>query len=559
MGRGRRNRVGAAVGSGIVARAAEQGGADFLLAINAGRLRSMGAPSIACMLPLHDASALTWEFAVSEILPITDLPVYVGVNCWGGPVDATAMATKILQAGFAGAVNFPTSMHFSEGMRRVLDQAGMGTQAEIDLLQAVQAAGGKSLFYCGTRNQARAGADAGLRALVYNFGWNLGGTLGHVPERSLEETALEAREISRFLKRHFEGLELLLEGGRILEASDLSFVARSAEFDGYVGGSTFDRVPMEEAVGNQIAAYRLAMDRSEPSQATDRRLKALAATAGLVGGTDSFVLALEDIRQAASGTGPVMLAVPPGGPVNAVLKLFDSCLPKHLRGRLIDLAAYAEDWRAFEEKLFGTSGTSGEEEFARPNTVLVLQLDKMRKTLLERLQSVFETGSYTHSDDNALKTLRARVLVISSRTVLTPAKTVTVRFPPLAERREDVPLLLDAAFELYGAKTIKSDALPAALQHRLQSYFWPRNEQELLEIARDILPALKTGHLSLDALDRRLEHSAVPIVPRDQAETPKQQVIDALARNNFRRGDTARALNISRKTLYNRMKKFGLL
>ena len=99
--------VGAAVGSGIVARAAEQGGADFLLAINAGRLRSMGAPSIACMLPSHHAASLTWDFATSEILPITDLPVYVGVNCWNSAEAPDALAQRILEAGFAGAVNLP--------------------------------------------------------------------------------------------------------------------------------------------------------------------------------------------------------------------------------------------------------------------------------------------------------------------------------------------------------------------------------------------------------------------------------------------------------------------
>ncbi|MCZ7596656.1 MAG: phosphoenolpyruvate hydrolase family protein [Gammaproteobacteria bacterium] len=45
--------IGAAIGSGTTAPAAERGGADLLLAINAGRLRSMGAPSIACMLPIR--------------------------------------------------------------------------------------------------------------------------------------------------------------------------------------------------------------------------------------------------------------------------------------------------------------------------------------------------------------------------------------------------------------------------------------------------------------------------------------------------------------------------
>src|SRR5260370_42531370 len=36
--------IGAAIGTGMIAKAAERGGADFLLALNAGRVRVMGAP-----------------------------------------------------------------------------------------------------------------------------------------------------------------------------------------------------------------------------------------------------------------------------------------------------------------------------------------------------------------------------------------------------------------------------------------------------------------------------------------------------------------------------------
>ena len=62
--------IGAAIGSGSNALAAEHGGADFLLAINAGRFRNMGVPSIACMLPVQDANSLTESFAREELLAL---------------------------------------------------------------------------------------------------------------------------------------------------------------------------------------------------------------------------------------------------------------------------------------------------------------------------------------------------------------------------------------------------------------------------------------------------------------------------------------------------------
>ena len=75
--------LGAAVGTGMAVRAAERGGADFLLAANAGRFRSMGAPSVACMLALRDSNRMVLEFGASEILTQTSLPVFFGATTFG--------------------------------------------------------------------------------------------------------------------------------------------------------------------------------------------------------------------------------------------------------------------------------------------------------------------------------------------------------------------------------------------------------------------------------------------------------------------------------------------
>src|SRR3546814_6432826 len=100
--------IGAAIGSGNIALAAERGGADFLLAINAGRLRNMGAPSIACMLPIFDAGPMTEDFARRELLPLCKVPVLLGVNVWEEICEPRAIAEKVAEAGLAGAVNFPS-------------------------------------------------------------------------------------------------------------------------------------------------------------------------------------------------------------------------------------------------------------------------------------------------------------------------------------------------------------------------------------------------------------------------------------------------------------------
>ena len=70
--------LGAGIGSGMTARAAERAGADFVLALNAGRFRAMGGSSPASILPIRSANNFVASFAWTEILPNTKLPVFFG-------------------------------------------------------------------------------------------------------------------------------------------------------------------------------------------------------------------------------------------------------------------------------------------------------------------------------------------------------------------------------------------------------------------------------------------------------------------------------------------------
>ncbi|MEM9840729.1 MAG: phosphoenolpyruvate hydrolase family protein [Pseudomonadota bacterium] len=557
--------VGAAVGSGIVARAAEQGGADFLLAINAGRLRSMGAASIACMLPMHDATKLTFDFAMSEILPMTSLPVYVGVNPWNLQKSPSELARDVLEAGFHGAVNFPTAMHYSRGFRRVLDQAGLGTRAEIGLLRAVEDAGGKSMFFCGTPRQAREGADAGLSALVYNFGWNLGGALGHQPRQSLEEAALQANEVSRYLKRHRVNLKLFLEGGPIAAADDLEFISKLADIDGYVGGSTLDRMPIESSIGDQVASYRLAMDVVQKPALPDRKLSRIAASEGLVGQSQVFQDMLLSVRRAAQSAAPIVVQVPHGGPIYAVLRLLERAFPKHLRDGFVDTLQLSSVFEERSALLFGTKENASEAGLLRrPGTQAVIpDFDRLPGPMQKRLAGAIERGTYAPMGSAASQRVQARLIVVTSWEppeclAEVMGHTVTIRVPKVADRPGDLDLLFQRAFKDLGADDSAFRSMGPRVRLRLQRHDWHGNEAEISVVARSLLRAAEGGDVSVRVVEDLLEAEASPAVVQSTPTSPREQLVEALARNGFRRKETALALNISRKTLFNRMKKYDL-
>lgn len=118
LGDGSKFLVGVTAGSGSVAAITAHSGADFILAINASRLRNMGAPSIACMLPLADATDQVETYARREVLPRVSMPVLVGINCWRRNFDSTSQVRALLDEGFAGVVNFPPSALYPPSVQR---------------------------------------------------------------------------------------------------------------------------------------------------------------------------------------------------------------------------------------------------------------------------------------------------------------------------------------------------------------------------------------------------------------------------------------------------------
>ena len=139
---------------------------------------------------------------------------------------------------------------------------------------------------------------------------------------------------------------------------------------------------------------------------------------------------------------------------------------------------------------------------------------------------------------------------------------LTLRIPPLRERRQDIPLLVAHILERIGRdsgteKTISDEALKSLL-----NYEWPGNVRELensleracalssnLEIQVRDLPT----HLS-SAPTSMMERPANGIV--SMAELEKRTILDALAQVNGDKMVAARLLGIGKTTLYRKLKEY---
>jgi DNA-binding NtrC family response regulator len=152
---------------------------------------------------------------------------------------------------------------------------------------------------------------------------------------------------------------------------------------------------------------------------------------------------------------------------------------------------------------------------------------------------------------------------------------LSVRLPPLRERREDIPLLCEHFFKKYGGELGKPMAAvsPEAMEALLR-YPWPGNVRELENVIYEAMVLSDEALLTEAALPPRFR--IVPAAPSDPilpgppadglreaaqsaAGNAERALIEkALRDSNGNKTLAARALGVSRKTLFNKMKALGL-
>ena len=137
-----------------------------------------------------------------------------------------------------------------------------------------------------------------------------------------------------------------------------------------------------------------------------------------------------------------------------------------------------------------------------------------------------------------------------------------IYLPPLRERREDIPLLVEH-FMKKNTGDKHDNSVPARVMARLMAYDWPGNVRELQNVIRRYAIF---GELKISDKDEKtvvIEPLLTDIDPNDSlperlAKIEQQMIIDCLEKNHWHRGQTATQLGIDSKTLYRKLKAHGI-
>ena len=244
---------------------------------------------------------------------------------------------------------------------------------------------------------------------------------------------------------------------------------------------------------------------------------------------------------------------------------------------LVDLTSLAES--LFESELFGHKKGSftnafedktGRFTMADRGTLFLDEIGNIPVNLQAKILTVLQTRKITPVGSTSEIPVDFRLVSATNRNLkemvsqnlfrqdlLYRMNTITIHLPPLRERPEDIEDLAKHYVKLYSQKYNKGDLdLGDEVLRKLLKNPWYGNIREL-QHAIEKAVILCDGCLKVS--DFFIENEMSPVTRTETLEDlEKIAIINSLRKNGFNQNKTAEQLGITRQTLYNKIKKYGI-
>lgn len=248
----------------------------------------------------------------------------------------------------------------------------------------------------------------------------------------------------------------------------------------------------------------------------------------------------------------------------------------------VDMGALSES--LFESELFGhvkgaftdaKDERAGRFEVAHGGTLFLDEIGNLSLPLQAKLLAVLQQRQVTRLGSHIARPFDIRLICATNlpihqmvaerrfrQDLLYRINTVELALPPLRERREDIPLLIEYFVELYARKYNKPvSGVHAAAVKKLEKYPWPGNVRELQHaIERAVIMSegrlLQPTDFLLSSADAREEGLVFENYNLEEVE--KTVIRRAISKHGGNISHAAKELGLTRTSLYRRLEKYGL-
>ena len=243
-----------------------------------------------------------------------------------------------------------------------------------------------------------------------------------------------------------------------------------------------------------------------------------------------------------------------------------------------------------EDELFGhvkgaytgaTADRPGRFEHADGGTMFLDEIGDMPLAMQAKLLRVLENGEVIRVGSNEPIRVDVRILSATNSDLAERVKDkkfredlyfrvkgATIDIPPLRQRREDIPLLIDHFVQSTAkAQGIKVKAIAPEARRALMAYAWPGNVRQLRNVIENALVLAGADKIAVDDLPTEVlgrpaaapgkePLSSLAGISLEQAE--KELIRNTLKMVGGNREQAATILGIGERTLYRKIKEYGL-
>ena len=217
----------------------------------------------------------------------------------------------------------------------------------------------------------------------------------------------------------------------------------------------------------------------------------------------------------------------------------------------------------------------GQFQVASGGTLLLDEIGEMPPALQVKLLRVLNNGEFQPLGSTKMLHADARIVTSTNRDIESMVQEGTFRedlyyrinvvnleIPPLRERLEDLPRLIDHFIEQFRGRRQKPiDRVSGDVMALLRRYPWPGNIRELENAIEHAFVLCRGDVIEVEHLPVRIgtgvreeENSSTPFGD----SSPAAVIRESLARNDGNRSETARELGMHRATLWRKMRQYGI-
>ena len=322
-----------------------------------------------------------------------------------------------------------------------------------------------------------------------------------------------------------------------------------------------------------------------------RRLDERFGFEGVVGDSSQMRDVIERLKRIAPTNASVLIQGATGTGKELVAQAIHQNSPRKNKTFVaLNCAALSEN--ILESELFGhvkgaftdaSTDRVGKFEYTHGGTLFLDEVGDMPMATQIKLLRVLENGEITRVGSNDPIKVNVRILSATNRNLggsiedgsfrndlYHRLKVVAIRLPTLVERSADIPILIDHFVRLFAkkhGKKIKGVSPPA--RRKLLAYQWPGNVRQLRNVVESMVVVDYDELLDMDDLPEELADPVEPagdsptaslasLVGKPLQELERLFITETLRITGGNREEAASMLGIGERTLYRKIKEYGL-